>query len=116
MIHFLRYSFIGLINTAIHCLVFYILYFFDFKQYICNFLGFSCAVIFSYFMNVKYNFKASQSIKNFMLFYLLMGTLSLIIGYSADYFSLYPLYTLILSSVVSLVLGYTLSKYFVFRG
>lgn len=112
----LNYSVIGLINTAIHWSIFSVFYYVGLKQYLCNIMAFSCAVLFSYCINAKYNFKARQSIKNFMLFYLLMGTLSLIIGYSADYFSLYPLYTLILSSAVSLVLGYTLSKYFVFRG
>lgn len=112
----LNYSAIGLINTIIHWSIFSIFYYVELKQYLCNIIAFSCAVIFSYCMNAKYNFKARQSIKNFILFYLLMGTLSLIIGYSADYFFLYPLYTLILSSAVSLALGYTLSKYFVFRG
>jgi putative flippase GtrA len=115
MIYFIRYALIGLANTTIHWVFFYILYFFEIKQFFCNFIGFSCAALFSYVMNMKYNFKLKQRVGGFILFYIIMGVLSLIIGLIADGFLFKPLCTLILSSVLSLVLGYIFSKHLVFR-
>lgn len=115
MIRLIKYGLIGLINTFIHWSIFGVLYFLGFKQYLCNFIGFFFAVIFSYMTNAKFNFKSEHSVKKFILFFCLMGYLNLGIGSIADKLELFPLLTLIISSMLSLFLGYFLSKYFVFK-
>lgn len=114
MMEIIKYGVIGLINTFIHWLVFGVFYLIDFKQYLCNFLGFFCAVIFSYITNAKFNFKSKQSIANFILFFCLMGSLNLGVGAIADKLDLFPIGTLLTSSILSLFLGFFLSKYLVF--
>lgn len=115
MLGVVRYGLIGLFNTAIHWVVFFVLYFFNVKQYLSNFIGFCCAVIFSYIMNAKYNFQSKQSLKKFSLFFCLMSTLNLGMGGLADYLNLLPFFTLVVSSGLSFFVGYIVSKYFVFK-
>ncbi|MDU2406859.1 MAG: GtrA family protein [Acinetobacter junii] len=112
---FVKYVFIGLLNTVIHWIVFYWLYILNVKQYLGNFIGFCCAVIFSYIMNAKYNFQSKQSLKKFSLFFCLMSTLNLGMGGLADYLNLLPFFTLVVSSGLSFFVGYIVSKYFVFK-
>lgn len=115
MVNFIKYSVIGLLNTIIHWVVFLIFYTLDFKQYLCNFFGFCFAVVFSYIINSEFNFNSIFSIKNFGLFFFLMGTLSFSIGWFAGNLDLFPFYTLLISSILSLFFGYFFSKYLVFK-
>lgn len=115
MMVFIKYGIVGIFNTCIHWLFFYIFYSIKIEQSLCNFLGYCFAVIFSYTTNAKYNFKLKINIKDFVLFFFLMGGLSLGIGSLADKLSIFPLYTLIISSILSLFLGYLLSRYLVFK-
>lgn len=112
---FIKYIFIGFLNTALHWFVFYILYMRGLKQLFCNFFGFCCAVVFSYIINSKFNFNSKQSLSNFGLFFLFMSMLNLSLGKLADNLKLLPFFTLILTSSLSLVLGYLLSKNIVFK-
>lgn len=66
-------------------------------------------------MNTKYNFNSRQSIRNFGLFFCLMGGLNLGVGGLADNLNLLPFYTLVISSGLSLFIGYILSRYFLFK-
>lgn len=115
MLVIVKYITIGLLNTFIHWFVFSTLYSMEIKQYLCNLVGFCCAIIFSYIVNSKYNFQSKQSIKNFSLFFCLMGALNFSIGWLADKLDLFPFYTLLISSILSLFFGYFLSKYLVFK-
>ena len=115
MVQFIKYSIIGLLNTLVHSVVFLIFYNFYFKQYLCNFFGFCSAVVFSYSINSIYNFDSKISIKNFILFFCLMGSLNFSVGWLAAKLDLFPFYTLLISSILSLFFGYFLSKYLVFK-
>ncbi|OEC89284.1 GtrA family protein [Acinetobacter sp. YK3] len=115
MNNFTKYIIFGGVNTIVHWFIFFLLHTFYFKQYICNFIGFCCAVVSSYIINAKYNFKSKQSFKNFSLFFCLMGGVNLSIGRFADSLEFYPFYTLLVSSLLSLFIGYFFSKYFVFK-
>lgn len=112
---FIKYIFVGVLNTVVHWVVFYGLYILNVKQYLGNFIGFCCAVIFSYIINAKYNFQSKQSLRGFSLFFCLMGGLNLGVGGLADNLNLLPFYTLVISSGLSLFFGYILSRYFVFK-
>lgn len=111
---FLKYSFIGIFNTLLHFFLFYFLVFLSFKQALANLLAFLSAATFSYFMNAKFTFKSLYNFKKYLLFLLIMGILSFSLGFLADIFHLPALLTPIIFSALSLVLGFLLSKFFIF--
>lgn len=115
MLSLVKYGLIGILNTLIHWFIFYCLFYLGVKQYLCNFIGFLCAVTFSYIINEKFNFKSKGSLINFGLFFLIMGGINLGVGILADKFNVFPIYTLVISSISSLFLGFFLSKYLVFK-
>lgn len=109
------YSLIGVLNTAVHWLIFYVFLSYGVEQSKSNLIAFSVAVTFSFVLNAKYNFKSKMSKKKYILFIAGMGAISFIIGFIADEFNLQPLVTLITFSAVSFFLGYLYSKLIIFR-
>lgn len=114
---FFKYSIIGALNTLLHIGIFSVLYFyFSTDQAISNLFAFLVAVTFSYFINLKYNFKSKYNIKKYMLFVIFMGLISFGIGFISDQTQINPFATMIIFTFISLTLGFFLSKYFIFRG
>lgn len=115
--NFLKYSIIGVINTLLHISVFLVLnFYFSTNQAISNFFAFLIAVTFSYFINLKYNFKSKYNVKKHLYFVLLMGLISFAIGFISDQNQINPFATIIIFTLISLTLGFFLSKYFIFKG
>jgi len=113
---FYRYVSVGIVNTLIHWAVFAIIrHEFTNNQAICNFVGFSCAVTFSFFANAKFTFKCESTIKRYILFVGFMGIMSIIFGLVGDRLNTQGLYTLISFSIFSLICGFIYSKYIVFK-
>ncbi|QLR04789.1 GtrA family protein [Providencia rettgeri] len=114
---FLRYFSVGLVNTAIHWLIFTILVYSIFMaQATANLIAFLSAVTFSFFVNAKFTFNKKATGGRYIAFVVFMGVLSYLTGYFSDRFNIIPTVTLILFSTISLVLGFLYSKYFVFKG
>lgn len=114
---FSKYTLIGILNTLVHWLVFFILHNqLDFSQSNSNLFAFAVAVVFSFFMNAKFTFQAQTNIRRFMSFTLFMATVSWLVGYAADSFQLPALLTLVSFSAISLVLGFLYAKFIVFEG
>ena len=109
------YSAIGVLNTALHWVVFLILNSLGFLQTYCNLAAFAVASTFSYYMNSRFNFKKKAKGKTYFLFVIGLGALSLLIGGCADKFNLNGFVTLIVFSTLSLILGFIYSKYIVFK-
>lgn len=109
------YSLIGILNTSVHWVVFYVLYLRWGEQSYSNLIAFLCAATLSFIMNSKFNFKTKISINKYFLFLGGMGIISFIIGLFSDEFSLSPIVTLVVFSTASLMLGYVYSKFLVFR-
>ncbi len=112
---FFTYAGIGVLNTAVHWTIFYLVFTFYPTQSIANAAGFCVAVVFSYVLNSLFTFKQSFTGKKFIIFTSFMGTLSLGMGALADMLSLPSIVTLISFSATSLVLGFLASKYIVFK-
>lgn len=115
MVVFFKYLSIGFCNTLIHWSVFFLLFEFNFRQYFCNFIGFFFAVVFSYIANSEFTFNSNKSIRTFALFFFFMGFLNITIGFLADNLDLSPICTLIITTSLSIFLGYLFSRYFVFK-
>ena len=115
IINFSIYALIGVLNTTIHWVVFYIFYLLHLEQSFCNLLAFVCAASFSYILNSKYNFKIKLKRKKYSYFLIIMGMINYLIGLSSENLELPPLFTLVISSFLSLFLGFIVSNFFIFR-
>jgi len=113
---FIRYATIGIFNTGIHWTVFFSLHHWaDLSQAVANLIAFCVAVTFSFFMNVRYTFRTIPQSSDYFHFVLFMAALSLITGLIADYFRIFPLFTMIFFPAISLLFGYAYSRYIIFK-
>lgn len=113
---FLKYAFVGGINTAIHWLTFAVVYSSsNHEQMVSNFAGFCVAVTFSFFANAKWAFQTEDTTSKYFLYAGFMGLLALAFGYLADEVELNPIITLIGFSVTSLFIGFLYSIFIVFK-
>ncbi len=115
IVNFSIYALIGVFNTTIHWVVFYIFYSLNLEQSYCNILAFMCAASFSYLANSKYNFGIKPKKEKYICFIIGMGLINYLIGFNSEIFGLSPLFTLVTSSVSSLFLGFIFSRFFIFR-
>ncbi|MFK7699591.1 GtrA family protein [Pseudomonas caspiana] len=113
---FLRYVLVGISNTVIHWTVFFALCLgWHAPQSLGNVAGFVAAASFSFYANALYTFSARLSWSGYLLFMSLMGALSFIVGHISDRQQTPLLVTVVVSSGLSLGLGYCCSRYLIFR-
>ncbi|WP_075180901.1 GtrA family protein [Pantoea sp. 1.19] len=113
---FARYLSIGVLNTAIHWVAFYvILHTAGVSQALANFGAFCIAVTFSFFANAKWTFNSETTTLRYMLYVVFMGSTAALVGWVADKCAMPTLITLAGFSAISLVCGFIYSKYIVFR-
>ncbi|AZD10238.1 Bactoprenol-linked glucose translocase [Pseudomonas chlororaphis] len=111
-----RYTVIGIANTFIHWLVFFLLSLVaGLSQALSNLAAFCVAASFSFYMNARFTFAAKASIGGYLLFLGGMGALSLGVGHAGDVWRLPGLLTVLVFSALSLVAGFLFAKYLVFR-
>lgn len=113
---FARYATIGVINTAIHWISFYIiLQTAAVTQALANFGAFCIAVTFSFFANARWTFDSETTTTRYLMYVIFMGSMAAFVGWFADVCKLPMLLTLVVFSAVSLICGFIYSKYMVFR-
>lgn len=111
---FLRYGLIGLANTGIHFCVFWLIFIYLDSQAVGNLCGFLVAVSFSFFMNSRFTFKKQPTIGRFIKMALLMSGLSYGSGFVGDSLNVHPIVTFVGYSALSYIIGFLLTKNFVF--
>lgn len=111
----LRYAMTGGLNTAVHWCIFAVLVWLGIRQSLANLSAFVVAVTISFFVNARWTFKARPSFRQYLSMALTMGLLSFVLGVLADSLSLHPLFTMIGFSLLSLVVGFLIAKFIVFR-
>ncbi len=113
---FLKYASIGVLNTLLHWGIFFLLvWLINLNQGLSNLIAFLIAVTFSFFMNARFTFNKQPTGIRYLLFLFFMGVLSYGIGYLAEQWNIYPIFTLVLFSLLSLILGFLYSKVVVFN-
>lgn len=113
---FARYSSVGVVSTAIHWSVFtFCFYAWSSTQVVANLAGFLCAASFGFIANARFTFQSPATKTRYLLFIAFMGLLSITTGWLADTLQLTPWLTLIATSLLSLLLGFSYSKQVVFR-
>jgi len=110
-----KYASVGVINTALHWAVFFILHISGLNQTVSNTFAFIAAVIFSFFVNARFTFKGEANLHRFILYTFFMGLMAALVGKTADLMHLPSLFTLIAFSSISLIIGFLWSKFIVFR-
>lgn len=114
---FFSYSLVGLANTLIHWQIFFVLRVAaGLNQSTSNLAAFCVAASFSFYVNALYTFEAKISVLGYVLFLCVMGALSFIVGYLGDRWHVHGLLTVAAFSLLSLVIGFLLSRFLVFRG
>lgn len=114
---FFTYSLVGLANTLVHWQIFFVLRVaIGLDQSISNLAAFCVAASFSYYLNALYTFDAKHSVRGYVVFLCVMGVLSYAVGYLGDRWRLHGLLTVAVFSLLSLVFGFLLSRFLVFRG
>ena len=108
---FTRYTLVGVVNTGVHFISFFSLIALGYAQSISNLAAFSLAVSCSYLLNAKFTFEARYKPVEYAIYVVFMGSLSYLIGYLGDYLMLPSLLSLITFSALSLVIGYSFSKF-----
>lgn len=112
---FSRYLSVGVINTAIHWVVFFILYFCGLGQFISNIVAFTVSVTFSFMVNACFTFRKKATSSRYIYYIAFMGGLAAMTGYISDNIAISPIVTLVMFSIISLFVGFLYSKFFVFR-
>lgn len=111
-----KYVSVGIINTALHWIVFsFFFYKLALSQAISNFIAFCIAVTFSFIINTKWTFNSKATFGKYISFIIFMGSLALLTGYFSDHLNLPAIITLISFSSISLVCGFLYSRYIVFK-
>lgn len=109
------YSLIGIFNTLLHALVFFILVSLSVSSAWANIGAFIVAATFSFFANAKWTFNRITNKKRYALFMITMGGLALITGWLTDYLKLPPMIAVILFSFISWIVGFIFSKKIIFK-
>lgn len=114
LIQFVRYGLIGVLNTALHGVIFFALTAVGFAQAIGNFLAFLVAVTFSFFANARFTFSQRPSLVKFLKMSAVMAIVSFLCGLIGDTCTINPILTFVVYCAVSYILGFLLSRFFVF--
>ncbi|QII39209.1 GtrA family protein [Rouxiella badensis] len=113
---FSRYASVGIINTAIHWGSFYLItHTARTDQALANLGAFCISVTFSFFANARWTFSSETTSLRYILYVMFMGSMAVFVGWLADQYELSFIFTLIVFSGVSLLFGFTYSKYIIFR-
>ncbi len=113
---FFTYSVIGIANTLVHWQLFFVCReFFHATQATSNTVAFIIAASGSFYLNAFFNFALPASLSRYAIFILCMGGLNWGIGRLADSWQLPGLITVSISSIVSLIIGFGVAKWLVFR-
>lgn len=115
MKQFVVYCIIGIFNTIIHGVTFYISFSILDIQSISNLMGFIVAVSFSYLANATFNFKKEASVSSFLKMTFSLGLLAFLLGIMSDYCTISPIFTFLGTVVLSTVIGFILTKFYVFK-
>ncbi|MET1116849.1 MAG: GtrA family protein [Comamonas sp.] len=107
---FVKYLTVGVANTVVHAIVFFIGILL-LSQSLANLLAFFVSASFSFFANARFTFKAAPKKWKYLLYLFFMGGLSYFVGYFCGYVGVAPVLTFILHCLLSLIIGFLFSKF-----
>lgn len=111
----IKYCFIGVLNTGVHFLVFFLIQPIILAQSFSNLIAFAFAVTFSFFMNARFTFQSRPTLKRFVKMSSFMAIISFLFGLLGDIANFHPFLTLVIYFVLNPIIGFLVTKYWVFR-
>lgn len=117
----IKFSLVGVVNTAIDFVVFTLLTLTGLVPVLCNIISYSCGVINSYFLNRGWTFekKGKNSISEFMKFVIVnllsLGASTLVLYLLNDTYSINVYLSKLMATFASLVINFLGSKFVVFK-
>lgn len=108
------YSIIGVINTVVHLCVFVAVVRIGHTQAFSNLCAFLVAVTVSYVLNARFTFKTRPKISQYCRMVVSMAVISWLFGYVGDTYKLEPVLTFVIYCIINPILGFIISKYFIF--
>ena len=122
MTQFIRFSLVGVINTLLHYLVFFVLFDrFGVFHLLASTLGFVVAVINSYLMNRYWTFQATgrgvyiEFARFFTVSVVALMVNLMCMALLVEWFGIYPPYAQLLAIVLTLIVNFLGNKYWSFR-
>jgi putative flippase GtrA len=107
---------IAIANTLIHWQLFFILRIaFELSQACSNLLACCAAASFTFYANALYTFPKAPTVGRYAAFMLCLGGISLAVGALGDRWQWPGVLTVSVFSLISLVVGFLISKWLVFR-
>ncbi|MCI1577497.1 MAG: GtrA family protein [Clostridium beijerinckii] len=121
MKQFLKFGIVGVSNTLISLLIYYILIYFDIDYVVANAIGFIVGVLNSYYWNNKYVFDKSHSgnikpiIKTFLSYGLTFILSTILLVVMVDFFIFSKVVAPIINLIITIPLNFLLNKFWAFR-
>ncbi len=118
---FIRFSIVGLGNTIVNWLIFFILNEYGVYYVISNILAYLIATINSYIWNSLWVFKYGQGLKiNTSIKFFILNLIGLTVNTSimyvlVDIFNFKKFVALVIASIFVVIMNYTVNKLWVFR-
>ena len=110
-----RYGLVGILNTGLHAVVLYVLSGALGRPLgISNLFAFLCAATFSYFVNSHFTFEKQPNSRGYVLFVSLNGFLAYVVGFAGEMVFATALQVFLIFSSISFVLGFFVSKKWIF--
>jgi putative flippase GtrA len=110
-----RYGLVGVLNTGIHAVVLFVLSsVLGISLGVSNLSAFLCAATFSYFVNSYFTFSKKPNSRGYALFLSLNGLLAYAIGFSGEIVFASALQVFLIFSGISFLLGFYMSKKWIF--
>lgn len=108
---FYLYSLIGILNTLLSALLFFILLKLGMNDAWANALVFIIVVTFSFFTNGRITFQAALNAKLYFSYVIAMALLAFSLGKCTQYLSMSPWWAFFTFAFLSWILGFLLASY-----
>jgi len=124
-IQFVKFGFVGVSNTLISLVVYYVCLYFGLHYIVANTLGFVVGTINAYFWNNKFVFKKEEGeirdtkksvVKVFVSYGFTLGLSTVLLAFWVDGLHISENMAPILNLLVTIPLNFVLNKFWAFRG
>lgn len=121
IIQFIKFGIVGVSNTLISLLIYYLLIHFKTNYIVANTIGFIVSVLNSYYWNNKFVFKKSDDgnlkpiIKTFVSYGITFVLSTILLVIMVDYLNISQIIAPILNLIITIPLNFLLNKFWAFK-
>ena len=118
---FIKFGIVGVSNTLISLLIYYVLIYFKINYIVANTIGFIVSVLNAYYWNNRYVFKKSNEgnlrpmIKTFVSYGTTFVLSTILLVVMVDYLNISNIIAPILNLIITIPLNFLLNKFWAFK-